>query len=122
MSGPWYHYFKSNNPPLTAGDRLLQPYSSDQTPSELPAEASHLVNRKEELACWTKVLFTDESKFYIIFGNKGPQVWQLPREGNQPGCTKSSVKFSQSVMVWRVMAAGGIGQLCFLKSNVNAEV
>ena len=26
------------------------------------------------------------------------------------------------VMVWGVMVAGGIGQLCFLKSNVNAKV
>ena len=25
-------------------------------------------------------------------------------------------------MVWGAMAAGGVGQLCFLKSNVNAEV
>ena len=49
------------------------------------------------------------------------RVWRLPGEENQPGCTKSSVKFSQSVMVWGVMAAGGVGQLCFLKSNVNAE-
>ena len=74
------------------------------------------------MARWTKVLFTDESKFCITFGNKGPRVWRLPEEENQPGCTKSSVKFPQSVMVWGAMAAGGVGQLCFLKSNVNAEV
>ena len=51
------------------------------------------------VARWTKVLFTDESKFCITFGNKGPRVWRLPGEENQPGCTKSSVKFPQSVMV-----------------------
>ena len=49
-------------------------------------------------------------------------MWRLPGEENQPGCTKSSVKFPQSVMVWGVMAVGGVGQLCFLKSNVNTEV
>ena len=49
MLGPWCHHFKSNNPLLTAGDGLPQPYSSDQASSELLAEASHLVNRKEEL-------------------------------------------------------------------------
>ena len=74
------------------------------------------------VAHWTKVLFMDESKFCITFRNKGPRVWQLPGEENQPGCTKSNVKFPQSVMVWGVMATGGVGQLCFLKSNVNAKV
>ena len=49
-------------------------------------------------------------------------MWRLPGEENQPGCTISNVKFLQSVMVWEAMAAGGVGQLCFLKSNVNAEV
>ena len=48
-------------------------------------------------------------------------MWRLPGEENQPGCTKSSVKFPQSVMVWEAMAAGGVGQLCFLKANVNVE-
>ena len=74
------------------------------------------------VARWAKVLFMDESKFCITFRNKGPRVWRLLGEKNQPGCTKSSVKFPQSVMVWGAMAAGGVGQLCFLKSNVNAEV
>ena len=38
--------------------------------------------------------------FVSHFGNKGPRVWRLPGEENQPGCIKSSVKFPQSVMVW----------------------
>ena len=40
-----------DNPPPTTGDGLPQQHSSDQAPSELPAEAeaSRLVNRKEEL-------------------------------------------------------------------------
>ncbi len=25
---------------------------------------------------WSKVLFSDESKFYISFGNQGPRVWR----------------------------------------------
>ena len=112
MSGPRYHCFKNNNPPPTAGDGLPQPHSNDQASSELPAEAeaSRLVNRKEELDgdSLTKVLFTDESKSCMTFGNKGPRVWRLLKEENQPDCTKSSVKFPQSVMVWGAMAAGGV--------------
>ena len=128
MSGPWCHNFKSINPPPTARDGLPQPHSSDQAPSELLAEAEasrwSTENKNWTVARWTKVIFMDESKFFCItFRNKGPRVWRLPGEENQPGCTKSSVKcHDQSVMVWGVMAGGGVGQLCFLKSNVNVEV
>ena len=116
----WCHRFKSNNPPPTAGDGLPQLYSSDQAPFELPAEAeASLVWSTERknwmVARWTKVLFMDESKFCVTFGNKGrPRVWRLPREENQPRCTKSSVKFP---WCW-----SGVGQLCFLKFTASPWV
>ncbi len=28
------------------------------------------------VAQWSKVLFSDESKFFILFGNQGPRVWR----------------------------------------------
>ncbi len=48
---------------------------------------------------WSKVLFSDESKFSISFGNQGPRVWRKSGEAQNPCCLKSSVKFSQSVML-----------------------
>ncbi len=58
--------------------------------------------REEELDCcpWSKVLFSDESKFCISFGNQGPRVWRKGGEAHSPSCLKSSVKFLQSVMIW----------------------
>ncbi len=35
---------------------------------------------------------------------------------------KSSVKFTQSVMVWAAMSSAGVGPLCLLKSTVNAAI
>ncbi len=61
---------------------------------------------------WSKVLFSDESKFCISFGNKVPESC----------CLKSSVKFPQSVMIWAAMSSAGVGPLCFLKSIVNAAI
>ncbi len=52
------------------------------------------------VAQWSKVLFSDESKFCISFGNQGPRVWRKGGEAHSPSCLKSSVKFSQSVMIW----------------------
>ncbi len=69
-----------------------------------------------------KVLFSDESKFYISFGNQGPRVWKKGGEAHSPSCLKSSVKFPQSVMIWGAMSSAGVGPLCFLKTNITAPI
>ncbi len=71
---------------------------------------------------WSKVLFSDESKFCISFVNRGPRVWRKSGEAQNPCCLKSSVKFPQSVMIWAAMSSAGVGPLCFLKSTVNAAI
>ncbi len=86
----------------------------------------HLTWAKEKknwtFAQWSKVLFSDESKFCISFGNQGPRVWRKSGEAQNPCCLKSSVKFPQSVMIWAAMSSAGVGPLCFLKSTVNAAI
>ncbi len=74
------------------------------------------------VAQWSKVLFSDESKFCISFGNQGPRVWRKSGEAQNPCCLKSSVKFPQSVMIWAAMSSAGVGPLCFRKSTVNAAI
>ncbi len=74
------------------------------------------------VAQWSIVLFSDESKFCISFGNQGPRVWRMSGEAHNPCCLKSSVKFPQSVMIWAAMSSAGVGPLCFLKSTVNAAI
>ncbi len=66
---------------------------------------------------WSKVLFSDESKFCISFGNQGPRVWRKCGEAYSPSCLKSSVKFPQSVMIWGAMSSAGVGPLLFLFLN-----
>ncbi len=60
----------------------------------------HLTWAKEKknwtVAQWSKVLFSDESTFSILFGNQGPRVWRKRGEAQNPCCLKSSVKFSVS--------------------------
>ncbi len=74
------------------------------------------------VAQWSKVLFSDESKFSISFGNQGPRVWRKGGEAHRPSFLKSSVKFPQSVMIWGAMSSAGVGPLCFLKTNLTAPV
>ncbi len=47
------------------------------------------------VAQWSKVLFSDESKFYISFGNQGPRVWRKSGEAQNPCCLKSTSFHSQ---------------------------
>ncbi len=67
------------------------------------------------VAQWSKVLFSDESKFCISFGNQGPRVWRKGGEAHSPSCMKSSVKFPQSVMIW------GCNVICWCWSIVFFE-
>ena len=46
----------------------------------------------------------------------------ITRRGESTRLHQIKCQVSPSVMVWGAMAAGGVGQLYFLKSNVNAEV
>ncbi len=84
----------------------------------------HLTWAKEKknwtVAQWSKVLFSDEIKCCISFGNQGPRVWRKRGETQNPCNLKSSVKFPQSVMIWAAMSSAGVGPLSFLKSTVNA--
>ncbi len=74
------------------------------------------------VAQWSKVLFSDESKFCISFGNQGPRVWRKGGEAHSPSSLKSSVKFPHSVMIWGAISFAGVGPLCFLKTNVTTPV
>ncbi len=60
------------------------------------------------VAQWSKVLFSDESKFCISFGNQGP-LGGRSGEAQSQSCLKSSVKFPQFVMIWGVMSSAGFG-------------
>ncbi len=53
---------------------------------------------------------------------KVPESGGRSGEAQYPCCLKSSVKFSQSVMIWAAMLSAGVGPLCFLKSTVNAAM
>ncbi len=69
------------------------------------------------VAQWSKVLFSDESKFCISFGNQGPRVWRKGGEAHSPSCLKSSVKFSQSVLIWGAMSSAGVGSFVFFENQ-----
>ncbi len=79
----------------------------------------HLTWAKEKnnwtVVQWSKVLFSDESKFSFSFGNQGPGVWRKSGEAQNPSCLKSSVKFPVSDDL-------GCHVICWCRSTVFSEV
>ncbi len=65
---------------------------------------------------WSKVMFSDESKFCISFGNQGPRVWRKRGEAQNACCL--SVKFKVSTV------SDGLGchVICWCWSTVFSEV
>ncbi len=112
----WSQCIKSHHAQTSSGKGLPSHFwTRDNIRSVLPG-----LWRK--ITQWSKVLFSDESKFCISFGNQGPRVWRKSGEAQNPCFLKSSVKFPQSVMIWAAMSSAGVGPLCFLKSTVNAAI
>uniref|UniRef100_A0A9J7YGX2 Transposase Tc1-like domain-containing protein n=1 Tax=Cyprinus carpio carpio TaxID=630221 RepID=A0A9J7YGX2_CYPCA len=116
----------------TLGDLRKQWTESGVETSRATVHRRVLLNQKQQqkrltwatekqhwtVAQWSKVLFSDESKFCMSFGNQGARVWRKTGEKEMPKCLKSSVKYPQSVMVWGAMSAAGVGPLCFIKGRV----
>ncbi len=66
----------------------------NQGTSERQKHLTWAVEKKNwTVAQWSKVLFSDESKFCISFGNQGPRVWGKSGEAQNPCCLKSSSSF-----------------------------
>ncbi len=70
----------------------------------------------------TGLLLSGPKSSFQMKVNFDPRVWRKSGEAQNPCCLKSSVKFSQSVMIWAAMSSAGVGPLCFLKSTVNAAI
>ncbi len=80
----------------------------------------HLTWAKEKnnwtVAQWSKVLFSDESKFCISFGNQGPRVWRKSGEAQNPCCLKVKCEVST------VSDGLGCHVTCWCWSTVFSEV
>ncbi|KAI5085750.1 hypothetical protein C0J45_24213, partial [Silurus meridionalis] len=70
---------------------------------------------------WSKVHFSDESKFNLLSNGKH-YVRRQTGERLNPKCVKKSVKSGGSVMVWDRLSAAGVGPLIQLLGRVNANI
>ncbi|KAK3523520.1 hypothetical protein QTP70_001888 [Hemibagrus guttatus] len=76
---------------------------------------------KWTVAKWKTVLWSDESKFEVLFGKLGRHVIRTKEDKDKPSCYQHSVQKPASLMVWGCMSACGMGSLHIWKGTINAE-
>lgn len=76
---------------------------------------------KWSVAKWKTVLWSDESRFKVLFGNVGRHVIRTKEDKDNPSCYQRSVQKPASLMVWGCMSACGMGSLHVWKGTINAE-
>ncbi|KAK3571804.1 hypothetical protein QTP86_020594 [Hemibagrus guttatus] len=76
---------------------------------------------KWTVAKWKTVLWSDESKFEVLFGKLGRHVIRTKEDKDSPSCYQCSLQKPASLMVWGCMSACGMGSLHIWKGTINAE-
>ncbi|KAK3542985.1 hypothetical protein QTP70_008520 [Hemibagrus guttatus] len=76
---------------------------------------------KWTVAKWKTVLWSDQSKFEVLFGKLGRHVIRTKEDKDNPSCYWRSVQKPASLMVWGCMSACGMGSLHIWKGTINAE-
>ncbi|ROL52569.1 Adiponectin receptor protein 2 [Anabarilius grahami] len=74
---------------------------------------------KWTVAKWKTVLWSDESKFEVLFGKLGRHV--IRTKEDNPRCYQRSVQKPASLMVLSCMSACGMGSLHIWKGTISAE-
>jgi len=72
---------------------------------------------------WSKIVWSDESKFQI-FGSDGRQYcWKRPNEQLQDAHVNPTVKFGGgSIFVWGCLTSSGVGYLVRIEGGLDAEL
>ncbi|KAK3517105.1 hypothetical protein QTP86_004039 [Hemibagrus guttatus] len=76
---------------------------------------------KWTVAKWKTVLWSDKSKFEVLFGKLGRHVIRTKEDKDNPSCYQHSVQKPESLMVWGCMSVCGMGSLHIWKGTINAE-
>ncbi len=76
---------------------------------------------KWTVAKWKTFLWSDESKFEVLFGKLGRHVIRTKEDKDNPSCYQRSVQKPASLMVWGCMSACGMGSLHIWKDTINTE-
>lgn len=70
---------------------------------------------------WKKVIFSDESNFYLTGNQCNKYVRRFPGEEFKPYCLNLTVKQPLHVMIWGCIAASGVGRIRIVQGMMNSK-
>ncbi len=126
----WVNFTRNG---LRLGSRHQEPPHTDVYSCRIPLVKPLLNHRQRQrrltwakekknwtVAQWSKVLFSDESKFCISFGNQGPRVWRKVEKLIAQVAWSPVLSFHSLWWFGVQCHLLVLGPLCFLKTNVTA--
>ena len=69
---------------------------------------------------WRHIIFSDESQI-VIGQNNRVYVWRTAHEAYRPECMTAECVPKVSVVIWGCITWYGVGTLCQVNGNINAE-
>ena len=71
---------------------------------------------------WKNVIFSDEGQVHVYIGeDQRIYVWRKPEEDWRPDLIKRREQCPVKVMVWGCICFNGVGTLCKVDGNINAQ-
>lgn len=93
--------------------------------------SKHMANRRDfcrrfrdlTIDDWSRVVFTDESKFNLHGNDSNKRVWKKPKSPLLPHHIRTVIKFGGgSVMVWGAITRNGVGKLHLIEGKMDSKV
>jgi hypothetical protein len=70
---------------------------------------------------WSKVLWSDETKFELINSKRRVRCYKRRGEGLRPDTTQPTVKHSKGLMFWGCVSSSGVGALEEIPTTMDAK-
>lgn len=78
--------------------------------------------KNESIEFWRKIIWSDESRFCLM-SDRSERCLRFPGERFRPDCLTNTFKFGGGgLMAWGCFSGNGIGELCWVKSSMDAGV
>ena len=68
---------------------------------------------------WSRIVFSDESRFNLRFSDGRVRCWHDPTEANDPSTFNNVSRSNMSIIVWGCISIHGVGQLVIVEGNIN---
>lgn len=125
----WQEHLGRPISPKTTGNRLQRMGYKSYKAKRKPLLTKAQIKRRYQWAKqhlrwtgndWSRIIWSDESPFPVLYGNIGRRVIRKKNEGFRNDCVKKESKFPCTVQIWGCFGYRGIGNMTIYRNTINA--